>query len=244
MLFLNIGHVSSQVTSEFPIGLKLVYEKETEYWMSTTHTWIDTYDVVGWNSTDNSRVIIENGYLRNDPWQNNTFEVSLPSWDYEFFSDEYNETVQGWLYPLWIDTSSWVEGENVTIPEGSENSHSYLVGRFIYEFEDGRIPSWRARTEYIGVNDWEYTVTLVYETHFGVLIKTSSVRMPDIDDMANYATHESTLSWSNIMDELVDPTPLQVLFSIEGSLIIGICIEVFVIAYFVVIKPSKTTSED
>jgi len=219
---------------EFPIGLSLVYDKETDYWMSATHTWIDTYDVVRWNATDHSRVIIDNGYLRNDPWEYTSYEISLPSWDYEYYSEEYNQTISGWIYPLWIDVSNWTVDDNVSIPAMSENSQVYQVqGEVGVGVDAGSIKCWVVKTEYIGANDWEYRCTLRYDTQYGILIKVNSVRDPGFEDMGNYATHESILTSSNIMNHLLIPPPPPpqepYQFSIDGLLILGIIVEVIVI---------------
>ena len=228
------------ILPDFPIGLSLVYDKNTVYWPDTTHSWVDTYDVTRWNATDNSSVIIDNGYLRNDPWEYNTFEVSFPSWDYEYYSDDFNRTVSSWMYPLWIDVSNWVVGENISIPAMSEQSHVYQVqGEEIVGVPDTSIRCWVVKTEFVGANDWDYTYTLRYDVQYGILIKVNTVRNPGSGDMGNYATHEAVLRSSNIMQQLYEPPPDPYELPLRALLILGIAFEVLVILIIVGIRQSK-----
>jgi hypothetical protein len=242
VLIIPVGCNASLVSTlpEFPIGLSLVYDKETLYWPSTTHTWVDTYNVIRWNATDNTSVIIDNGYLRGYPWENNTMEVSLPSWHYEFFSDEDNFTISSWMDPLWIDVTNWTMGENISIPVISEYSHYYEIqGQESVAIDKGSIRCWVARTEYVGANDWDYSRTLRYDVQYGILIKVNSVRHPPPDDMGNYATHEAILRSSNIMNQLSEPLSGPFQLSLSIILIIGIACEIVVIIYLAEKRLSK-----
>jgi hypothetical protein len=240
VFILPVGCNASLVSilPEFPIGLSLEYDRETVYWPSTTHFWVDTYDVIRWNATDNSCVIIDNGYLRNDPWEYNTFEVWLPSWNYEYFSDEENRTISSWMYPLWIDISNWAVGENISIPAMSENSQVYQVqSEESVEIGVRSIRCWVVRTDFVGANDWDYTYTLRYDIQYGILIKVNTVRNPGFDDIGNYATHEAILSSSNVMNLLYEPQPEPppgpVQFPLTILLVLGIVFEVLVIVFIV-----------
>jgi len=243
VLVLPFGCNASLVSilPEFPIGLSLVYHKDTVYWQGITESWTDTYDVIRWNSTDNSSVIMHNGYERTYPWEYKTLEVSLPSWDYEYYSEDLNCTVSSWMFPLWIEVSNWEVGANISIPAISEHSHVYQVqSEERVEINEEVIRCWVVRTDFVGVNDWDYTYILRYDVQYGILIKVNTVRNPGSDDIDNYATHETVLSASTIMQQLCEPLPESYEFSLRDLLILGIFLEVFVIIFIVGKKQSNS----
>ncbi|MFX1369859.1 MAG: hypothetical protein ACFFAY_14785, partial [Promethearchaeota archaeon] len=175
MLSMGAGTHASISLPEFPIGLTLGYDKETDYHWGSTHIWTDAYEVAGWNAPDNSSVTINNVYSRSSYTTTKTLQVSLPSWDCSYYDHEINETVFEWMYPLWADVSNWNIGENITLNAESAQSRVYQIqGQESVEIDEGSIRCWVLRTEFTDASGWHYSRIIRYDFNYGILIKLMS----------------------------------------------------------------------
>ncbi len=217
-------------TPDFPIGLTLLYDIEDEYFSSATISAEESFWVVAWLTPDNSSFQLVSTYTRGSSEHLEIRNVSYPSWNYYYYDSEINETLQGSMYPLWLDVSSWELKQNVSISFGTSITRVYTIkGTERIVVEDVPIDCWIAEVKFKDANDWDYTRRLYYDIQFGVLIKSYLYRYPGFDDYRNIATFTDTLIASNILILLKAP-PAQFLgISLTGFLVLGIAIEVIII---------------
>lgn len=241
MMPLGFDVALNSILPDFPIGLILRYDKETIYYStpSITQTWSDTFYVVQWADIHNTSIRLDYGYNQNDPREFTSYTLFLPSWVYEYYDTELNRTVSRWMYPLWIDTSNWNAGDNITIPSLGEHTHVYQIKRQeSIAIGEKSIRCWIARAEFVDTNDWDYTWTLCYDSQYGILVKVNTIRNPGIGD-PNYATHEGILSASNIMNHLYETSPEPITYSLTSFLIFGIVFEIIAILGILGMKRTK-----
>ncbi len=218
-------------TPDFPIGLMLTYEAEDEYFMGPTLHSTESFEVLDWLSPDNTSFQLRRGYAQSGDLVYTIRNVSYPSWDYVVYDDEVNDTFEGFMYPLWIDVSSWQLRDNVSIGFGT-----YITRVFSITSQETvtvgalSISCWVVECEFIDANDWEFTLRHYYDTQYGILIKNYAHRWPGSDDPYNIGTFTDTLVSSNILEQLESSPPLFFGFNLTTVLILGITAEVIIIA--------------
>jgi hypothetical protein len=116
ILILMLSHFSPLAlpTTDFPVGLTLVYEVEDEYYNTTIYA-TESFEVEGWITPENTSFHLLVGYSRDGPWEFHTRDVYYPSWEFMYFDEEFNETINSVMVPLWTDVSNWEPGINVTL---------------------------------------------------------------------------------------------------------------------------------
>nr|KXH72368.1 MAG: hypothetical protein AM325_14500 [Candidatus Thorarchaeota archaeon SMTZ1-45] len=237
ILLIRTSVMQEVPTPNFPIGLTLEYENEDEYFSLGTIYTIESFEVMNWLTPDNSSFQVrynQDGFTHPEIWN-----VSYPAWDYSYYDAEINETIDGHMYPLWLDVSSWIINQNVNISFGTYITRLYTIkGTERIVVNDVPIDCWNAEVKFTDANDWDYTLRRYYDIQYGVLIKSYVHRFPDFDDYQNIGTFTRTLISSNILHILRAPSAQFLGINLTELLVLGITIEVIII-FAILVKRQK-----
>jgi len=241
LLLIRPSGMQEVPTPNFPIGLTLEYENEDEYFSLGTIYTLESFEVMNWLTPDNSSFQLR--YNQDGSVLQEIRNVSYPSWDYSYYDEDFNETMDGHMYPLWLDVSSWGLGHNVSIGFGTYITRLYTIkGTERIVVDDVPIDCWNAEVKFTDANDWDYTLRRYYDIQYGVLIKSYVHRFPDFDDYQNIGTFTCTLISSNILHILRAP-PAQFLgINLTELLVLGIAIEVIIIFAILTRRIKQTNS--
>lgn len=141
IICLHLGFPSSVAvqSDDFPIGLDLVYDYTYTSSYSSTVEYEIQYEVLSWAPEVGSNIarirVTTDGQVE-------TVYVSTITWE-KFLSNGTN-TGEYFYYPLWLETSSWVEGNNINIPTLYRTFQLRLENRRV---PAGEYPCWKAEWE-------------------------------------------------------------------------------------------------
>ena len=204
-------------TSEFPIGLRLEYNRVQEIGFNTIQLGSTSYTVLNWIVPD-TEVSIKMADSEGEV----LLSVSLPSWH----AVDENGSDQGYLKPLWMDISAWKKGDNVTL--GAKGLFNLNDMRSI-ETASGTYQCWTARQESRGdvLSTYEH---YYYNLQHGVLVEHWYSRW--------YFPTNGIPSVSEITTELVstnldDYNPVYSIFLTPLNILIicGIFVEIIIVLY-------------
>lgn len=230
LLLLIIRSSAQQVvpTPDFPIGLTLEYEIKDEYFSLGTMYSRESFVILNWLTPDNSSFQLH--YIQGNSIYQEYRNVSYPSWNYYYYDSDMNETLEGNMYPLWLDVSSWEVNQNVSIGFGTYITRLFTITKSErIVVDDLSIDCWVAEVKFKDANDWDYTRRHYYDIQFGVLIKSYLHRYPGFDDYQNIGTFTDTLVASNILSLLEAPQAQFLGINLTELLVFGIAIEVVII---------------
>ena len=243
LLFFHPLSVQPMPTPSFPIGLTLTYEAVDEYFMGPTLHSTESFEVLSWLTSDNSSFQLRRGYSEGDDMTYSIRNVSYPSWDYTVYDEDINETVDGAMYPLWIDITNWERDQNVSIGLGTYITHTFtIISNEEIKVGEISIYCWVLECKFVDANDWDITIRQYYDFQYGILIKHYYHRYPGPQNPANIGTFTDTLVASNILDELASYASILHGYTLTNLLIIGIVIEIFIIIALIVIRRLSVSS--